>query len=171
MICPAIPVGGFNSPGAYLARALVLFPNWWNLSDLPRGVTRCLLSRSAPPAQRSLWCPTPLLRPTPTQGHPSGGHLQSFLPSIFSPPPLFLSPKEWHVVLSLLLPHHSQFQECHLKTLSLHGHSPVFLNRSFFLTPLFNSSPLTSRKFYSPTVLFSFHFSCAPRKPIRVDMF
>ena len=44
----------------------------------------------------------------------------------------FLSPKRNYMQYSLFLPHHSQSQECNLKTPPSHTH-PLVLNRSFFL--------------------------------------
>ena len=53
---------------------------------------------------------------------------------------------------SLFLPHHSQSQECDLKTPPPHRHPPVLLNRSFFLNTSFQLLSAYLKKIPLPSV-------------------
>lgn len=158
------PAGEFDSLGVYQARALTV--SELTTSSWPsEGVAVPPTAASTPSDVCS--APSSHTQPKATGQTVLGGHLASFLPSLSSSPPLFLSPKALHAVCSLFLfvPHSSRRHHHHPDT---HPHVP--LHRQFFLTPLFFSFPLISRRCL-PLSFFSVHFSCALRKRIRVDMF
>ena len=171
------PVSEFNSSEAYLTRALVFFSIWWSFTHPPCGMAiphaRLPFSPRASPelSLSSHRLSTPQSNPRPPRQQtncPWGppGHLST--QGLFFTTSLLI-PKGIKCILPLVLFHHSQFQECHLKT-PRPTNPHVLLTTSFFPTLVFSALACLSQEDASPSCFLLYSFQLCPQKA-RVDTF